>query len=291
MLAGVQERLGPLQAWLFPQRVYLELQDQAITAMVLDGRRLTWLDQLTLPPGLCVGGRPQNGSALADRLGDWLVEQGYAGARIWAVLPGAASELRLLKGSALAPLMPKELEALRLPWPAETAVDLLRVPLPACPGSSVSVAVEAALLEDWIDVFADAGLGLDALEAAPVCALRGVGLQSGWLLGLEPEQSWLLRLEQGAPTWQWRLPPPAEPGALQAELDQCLSYWHSRAPRPSSIAVVAAAALPASCVEVLRGELEWMDPLAAGALENGLEDPPALSLGLLWGLAAAEVQP
>ena len=97
MLAGVQERLGPLQAWLFPQRVYLELQDQAITAMVLEGRRLTWLDQLTLPPGLCVGGRPQNGSALADRLGDWLVEQGYAGARIWAVLPGAASELRLLK--------------------------------------------------------------------------------------------------------------------------------------------------------------------------------------------------
>ena len=132
MLAGVQERLGPLQAWLFPQRVYLELQDQAITAMVLDGRRLTWLDQLTLPPGLCVGGRPLNGPALADRLGDWLVEQGYAGARIWAVLPGAASELRLLKGCAPAPLMPKELEALRLPWPAETAVDLLRVPLPAC---------------------------------------------------------------------------------------------------------------------------------------------------------------
>ena len=291
MLAGVQERLGPLQAWLFPQRVYLELQDQAITAMVLEGRRLTWLDQLTLPPGLCVGGRPLNGPALADRLGDWLVEQGYAGARIWAVLPGAASELRLLKGSAIAPLMPKELEALQLPWPAETAVDLLHSPLPTCPGSSVSVAVEAALLEDWIDVFADAGLGLDALEAAPVCALRGVGLQSGWLLGLEPEQSWLLRLEQGAPTWQWRLPPPAEPGALQVELDQCLSYWHSRVPRQSSIAVVAAAALPASCVEALRGELEWMDPLAAGALENGLADPPALSLGLLWGLAAAEVQP
>ena len=73
--------------------------------MVLDGRRLTWLDQLTLPPGLCVGGRPLNGPALADRLGDWLVEQGYAGARIWAVLPGAASELRLLKGSTLAPLI------------------------------------------------------------------------------------------------------------------------------------------------------------------------------------------
>ncbi|UPM49571.1 hypothetical protein MY494_09510 [Synechococcus sp. A10-1-5-1] len=291
VLAGVQERLGPLQAWLFPQRVYLELQDQTITAMVLSGRRLTWLDQLTLPPGLCAGGRPLNGQALADLLGDWLVERGYAGARIWAVLPGAASELRLLKSSAALPVMPKELEALRLPWPAETAVDLLRAPLPSCPGSSVSVAVEAALLEDWIEVFADAGLGLDALEAAPVCALRGVGLQSGWLLGLEPEQSWLLRLEQGSPTWQWRLPPWAEHEALQAELDQCLSYWQSRAPRPSAIAVVASAAVPASGLGALRVELEWMDPLAAGELENGLSHPVEVPLGLIWGLAAAEVQP
>ena len=61
MLAGVQERLGPLQAWLFPQRVYLELQDQAITAMVLDGRRLTWLDQLTLQPGIAQIGMDQIG--------------------------------------------------------------------------------------------------------------------------------------------------------------------------------------------------------------------------------------
>ena len=63
VLAGVQERLGPLQAWLFPQRVYLELQDQAITATVLSGRGLSWVDQLSLPPGLCQGGRPVSGSA------------------------------------------------------------------------------------------------------------------------------------------------------------------------------------------------------------------------------------
>jgi hypothetical protein len=63
VLAGVQERLGPLQAWLFPQRVYLELQDQAITAMVLGGRGLSWVDQLSLPPGLCTGGRPVSCSA------------------------------------------------------------------------------------------------------------------------------------------------------------------------------------------------------------------------------------
>ena len=62
MLSDCAERIHLLQAWLFPQRVYLELQDQAITAMVLDGRRLTWLDQLTLPPGLCVGGRRQGKS-------------------------------------------------------------------------------------------------------------------------------------------------------------------------------------------------------------------------------------
>ena len=63
MLSLYEERLGPLQAWLFPQRVYLELQDQAITAMVLSGRGLSWVDQLSLPPGLCQGGRPVSGSA------------------------------------------------------------------------------------------------------------------------------------------------------------------------------------------------------------------------------------
>ena len=291
VLAEFQERLGPLQAWLFPRRLYLEIQDQVITAMALSGRRLIWFDQLRLPPGLCSGGRLLNGPAMADQLGDWLVQRGYAGARIWAVLPGAASEVRLLKGSAPAKLMHKEFDALRLPWPAETAVDLLHVPLPSCPGSSVAVAVEEALLEEWIDAFADAGLVLDAMEAAPVCALRSIGLQTGWLLGLEPEQSWLFRLEKGAPTWQWRLPPPTENGALRAELDQCLSYWQSRAPQSSSISVVASAALPASVVEALRMELQWIDPLAAGALQNGLPDQPEFSLALLWGMAMSELQP
>ena len=287
VLAGVQERLGPLQAWLFPQRVYLELQDQAITAMVLSGRRVSWADQLSLPPGLCTGGRPVSGSALADLLGDWLVQCGYPGARIWAVLPGSACELRLLQGSAPERMaMPKELEALRLPWPPETAVDLLSCPLPSSPGSRVSVAVESALLEDWIEVFADAGLGLDALEAAPVCALRCVEGQKGWLLGLEPEQSWLLRLERGAPIWQWRLPPLAELEALQSELNQCLSYWQSQAPQPRSMDVVVSAALPASALETLQSclpmELNGLDPLRS--------DPAQWSLGLLWGLAAAELE-
>ena len=283
-----------MQAWLFPQRVYLELQDQVITAMALSGRQLIWMDQLSLPPGLCAGGRPLNTPALADLLGDWLVERGYAGARISAVLPGSATELRLLNSdgfdSLQRMLLPKEFEALRLPWPAETAVDLLRASLPFCSGRSVSVAVEAALLEDWIALFADAGLVLDSLEAAPVCALRAAERQSGMLLGLEPEQSWLLRLEQGAPTWQWRLPPLTEAEPLHTELSQCLSYWQPRTPQSSSIAVVASAALPASALETLRLELEWIDPLAAGALENGLSDSTELSLGLLWGLAAAEVQ-
>ena len=295
MLSGVQERLGPLKAWLFPQRVYLELQDQAITGMVLSGRRLTWLEQLPLSPGLCSAGRPLNSSALADLLGDWLVECGYGSARIRAVLPGAASELRLLKGSGLERIaMPKELEALRLPWPSETAVDVMRSSLPSSPGSSVAVAVEAALLEDWIDVFADAGLALDALEAASVCALRSAVRQSGWLLGLEPEQSWLLRMEQGAPLWQWGLPPVVELEALQNELSQCLRYWDTQAPRPRSIDVVASAAVPASAQEALRGsmteDLEWMDPFRNAELEDGLSEPREWSLGLLWGLAAAELQ-
>jgi hypothetical protein len=155
--------------------------------------------------------------------------------------------------------------------------------------------VEAALLEDWIDLFADAGLALDALEAAPICALRCIEgpSENSWLLGLEPEQSWFLRLEKGAPIWQWRLPPLADLGSLQTELSQCLHYWEAKAPKPRSIAVVSSAAVPASALEALEAaiplDLDRLHPWAKGQLENGLDDPTTLSLGLLWGLAAAEL--
>jgi len=298
VLSGVQERLAPLQSWLFPQRLYLELQDTAITAMVLQGRRLTWLDQLVLQPGLCQAGRPINPPALADLLGDWLIESGYAGAHISAVLPGSAAELRVLKSDQ--PIesgqfaLPKQIEALRLPWPSETAVDVVHAPLPSLPGSYLSVAVESALLETWIELFADSGFTLDYLEAAPACALRSMGGQSGLLLGLDSDQSWLLRMEEGAPIWQWRLPSLTDLAALQEEFSQCLSFLKINASCAASVLAVASAALPASGLDHLqRGiglGLDWIDPLAAGQLESSLSDLTGNSLGLLWGLVLEDVE-
>ncbi|MEO1979175.1 MAG: hypothetical protein ABGZ24_01500, partial [Fuerstiella sp.] len=51
-----QDRLAPLQAWLFPRRLYLQLEDQAITGMILNGSRIVWLERLELPEGVCTDG-------------------------------------------------------------------------------------------------------------------------------------------------------------------------------------------------------------------------------------------
>lgn len=65
VLAGVQERLAPLQAWLFPRRVLLELSDQAITAMALRHGQVVWLERIPLPEGLCQGASPSSPRPLA----------------------------------------------------------------------------------------------------------------------------------------------------------------------------------------------------------------------------------
>lgn len=55
LLSGVEDQLRrPLRAFLFPQRVYLQLEDQAITAMALQGGSVTWLERVLLPPACAV---------------------------------------------------------------------------------------------------------------------------------------------------------------------------------------------------------------------------------------------
>jgi hypothetical protein len=61
VLAGVQDRLAPLQSWLFPRRVYLQLEEQALVAMVLEGDRLVWHERVPLPEGVCENGAPVAG--------------------------------------------------------------------------------------------------------------------------------------------------------------------------------------------------------------------------------------
>ena len=289
VLSGVQDRLAPLQAWLFPQRVYLELQDEAITAMALEGRKLIWLERQPLPAGTCVAGQPCVPDALGDLLGDWLLERGFGGARVAAVLPSQATALRLLQGDA--DLAVSQREALELPWPIDTPLDLIAQPLQLAPGRSLLAAAEIALLESWIEVFALAALPLDRLEAAPLCA--GQGADAEWVLLVEPGGCALFRVEAGIPQWQWLLPPPQPTEGLLEALIPCLAYR----PQLQSLRLVVSAAAelePHALGQELQQDLpvrvDVVDPVASGWLLDARTDSPAaLSAALLWGLATAEL--
>lgn len=279
VLSGLQDQLAPLKSWLFPRRVYLQLEDQAFTAMVLDGERVAWLERVPLPEGLCVDGEPKAVEALGDLLGDLLVERGYAGARVKAVLPRTATAWRVIEWpDASWPEHPElvvrqqQLE-LDLPWSLQDA-DLLLEPLLGAQPRSLLVAVQRSVLEAWIEVCNQASVALDAVEALPICLWRAVSpqIQAGEgvqvLLQLEPDQSWLLALDQGQPLGEWSMPVACDP----EELSLALARWRRRYSPGAAI--------------VLGG-----DPASAQALgcpASGfarVEGVPAL-----WGLAEAELR-
>jgi len=275
VLSGLQDRLAPLKSWLFPQRVYLQLEDQAFTAMVLDGDRVAWLERVPLPEGLCVNGQPTAVEALGDLLGDLLVERGYAGARVKAVLPRAATAWRVIEWPGAAwpdspELVVRQQQAeLDLPWTLQDA-DLLLEPLLGDPPRSLLVAVQREVLEAWIEVCSQAGVALDGVEALPICLWRAVNPQLGegvqLLLQLEDQQSWLLALDRGQPLGEWPLPPEVEP------LAAALGAWAERY-GPSGGVVIGS---PTPLESWLGCSLIPFEPPAGSAA--------------LWGLVAGEQQ-
>lgn len=275
VLSGLQDRLAPLKSWLFPQRVYVQLEDQAFTAMVLNGDRVAWLERVPLPEGLCVNGQPTAVEALGDLLGDLLVERGYAGARVKAVLPRAATAWRVIEWPGAAwpespELVVRQQQAeLDLPWTLKDA-DLLLEPLMGDPPRSLLVAVQREVLEAWIEVCSQAGVALDGVEALPICLWRAVNPQLGegvqLLLQLEDQQSWLLALDRGQPLGEWPLPPEGEP------LAAALGAWAERY-GPSG--------------GVLIGSPTPLEPWLGCSLIPF--EPPAGSAAL-WGLVAGEQQ-
>ena len=275
VFSGLQDRLAPLKSWLFPRRVYLQLEDQAFTAMVLDGERVAWLERVPLPEGLCVNGQPTAVEALGDLLGDLLVERGYAGARVKAVLPRAATAWRVIEWPGAAwpespELVVRQQQAeLDLPWTLQDA-DLLLEPLLGHPPRSLLVAVQREVLEAWIEVCSQAGVALDGVEALPICLWRAVNPQLGegvqLLLQLEEEQSWLLALDRGQPLGEWPLPPEGEP------LAAALGAWAERY-GPSGGVVI--------------GSPTPLEPWLGCSLIPF--EPPAGSAAL-WGLVAGEQQ-
>lgn len=318
MFSGVQERLqerlGPLKTWLFPRRVYLQLEDQAITALALEGQRVLWLERILVPSGLIEQGEAVRVDSLGDLLGDLFVDRGFAGARVDVVLPPGASQIRAVRwpdGRWPSPdrtdaILQSHQESLGLSV-ALQYLDLHRVDLPLDPPTSLLIGVPSATLDQWIDVFTLAALSLDRVEASHPCVCRALpgilevqtlrGLHA--VLKLEPQRSRLLLLEDGVPLYERRLPGAEDPAAVQAETERCLAFWRQWRPAPSAAAqlllhgsALESEDLAAAVAEGLGCTWQVLDPLAGGGLEGlpaAVEAPRGTALVPLWGLARAGV--
>jgi hypothetical protein len=277
VLSGLQDQLAPLQRWLSPRRVYLQIEDQALTAMVLAGERVVWQERLPLPAGLCEAGHPTAVEALGDFLGDLLVERGFPGARIKAVLPRAATAWRVVEWpDGIWPDDPERMvhqqqDQLHLPWSLQDA-DLWLEPLIAAQPRSLLVTVQRSVLEAWIEVCHLAGVALDGVEALPICLWRAVAPQLQLaegvrvVLQLEPDQSWLLALDQGQPLGEWPMPQASHP----EDLSLALAGW-ARHYAPGAAVVIGG---EPACAEALGCPVSGFQRLAG---------EPAL-----WGLVEGE---
>jgi len=313
VLADLQGRLAALRTQLCPPCIYLELQDQAITAMALEGRQVRWLERLPLPEGVCRHGVPLVPLALGDLIGDWLLERGYGGAQVKAVLPPSTCSWRVLEqppglnSEGLQGWAEGMAEQLGLVWAeggCPEQLDVLCEPLAAGQPQVLVVVVTRGLLEGWLEVMDQAGCGLEALQPACLCHWNGVvplrqasapPLELKALLVADPQQSWLVALSPHYPAAQWWLP----------AADGGDGWWESlRFLLHSSVELLLvgdgtspelmdgwlphlreALACGVQLVDPLRmGWLEWAD---ASATPVGLHGLP----WMLWGLAAPDLLP
>ncbi len=325
MLAGVVDRLIPLQTWLFPSQVLFELDDHFVTLLALhQGHALPtikWLERIPLPAGTCDQAIPVRSEALADFIGDLLVERGFAGARVAAVLPALACEWHLVQWpgaewpeDARRLLIQRGREAgFRLPLQSADLREIRLEPEVAPLPTSLVIAVRRALLVGWVDTFAIAGLALEGLEAGPVCVLRALEplLQQtpeGQLvavLDLAKDSGHLLLLQRGIPVYERRLAGSlAGIGLLVEELRRSVDFWRQQERGISSVLLLlhgSQAALQDDVVLPLRQMLPaWevvvADPIALGWLAAPAEPQPAeegaipagVELLRLLGLAQVE---
>ena len=326
MLAGVVDRLIPLQTWLFPSRVLLELDDHFVTLLALHHRgsipTVKWLERIPLPAGTCEQGLPVRTEALADFIGDLLVERGFAAARVAAVLPALATEWHLVQWPG--PDWPEDPRRLLIERGREAgfrlpiqSADLRVIRLEPEPGatspSSLVIAVRKALLLGWIETFATAGLSLDGLEAGQVCVLRALEPllnetpdgQVVAVLELSKDRGHLLLVQRGLPVYERRLVGSlAGIGVLADELQRSVDYLRQQERGVTSVQLVlhgSQAALSKEVVEPL-GQLlpAWQlvvaDPIALGWLAGPAEPlsaeegsiPASVELLRLLGLALVE---
>lgn len=286
VLAGLQERLRPLTARLFPPRLLLVLEDEQVTLMALKGVTQpptgTLLRTVPLPRGTCTGGHPQQKVALGDLIGDLVVELNLMGAELVAALPAAATTLRVVEWPyddwpeqpdlALRELNPD----LGLTYPIAQAYTSL-VPLPSRdpsrPPSSLVAVGQRTLIQAWIEVFTIAALDLVCLEPAQVVTLRALdpliaAAPAGELLvllELHSESADLMLVRDGIPEFSRRIP--ASAAAIERELRTCLAFWQRRDPGMTTVRVLvfgpaeACAQVSDTLSAVPSWSVEIVDPL------------------------------
>lgn len=257
VLAGLQERLRPLTARLFPPRLLLVLEDEQVTLMHLKGATHpptgTLLRTVPLPRGTCSGGQPQQKAALGDLIGDLVVELNLMGAEVVAALPAAACTLRVVEWPyddwpeqpdlALRELNPD----LGLPFPmTQTYITLGPLPSrdPSRPPTSLVAIGQRAMIQAWVEVFSIAALDLVCLEPAQVVTLRALdpliaAAPAGELmvlLELRGDSADLLLVRDGIPEFSRRITAGAM--SIERELRTCLAFWQRRDPSMTSVRVL-----------------------------------------------------
>lgn len=292
MLEDWQARLQALKARLLPASVVLAIENHGIRGQAIDDDE-AWAT--SLPDGFCTRGQPANGTALADFLGDLLLDHKLIAPRVRASLPPLAAQWRVIQWPLES--WPDEAAAvirqldpdLRLPFPlAEAYLDVH--PLPGAPSRALLVAAPRQLVHDWIAVFDGAGAQLDRLQPTETVEWQALQTLLGSddrdrlqvLLALEPGMSRLLLVADGQPCFERVLPAigqPFDPAAvisLVATVHRCIQFWSQRQGLP----------LPPQEAWWLHGPLAYQDGLLALLRSTGVERLQRVYLPVVPVLAA-----
>lgn len=292
LLEDLQDRLRPVRARMFPRQVLLELRDDGLLGQVLrHGQPQPISLEATLPPLLCLDGRPLEKEPLGDLIGDLLVRDNLIDAFVMAALPPAAVQWRVVvwpfqewpsdPAEALRQVDPD----LNLPYSlADACLDVQ--PLPGSPAQMLLATAQRSVVDAWVEVFNLAGVQLDRLAPAQSCELLAVRSllaaspedQLVVLLDPRPDACRLLLLVAGVPVFERNLPAGGEP--LLQELQRSLDFYRRQNSRLLGLRLlVTTAGEDLDAIEaLLEMPAELLSPEPYGSL-------------VLQGLATPEIGP
>jgi Tfp pilus assembly PilM family ATPase len=329
VLSGVQDRLKPLKAWLFPPRVLVELEERWMVLSAFPTRggshKAQLLQRVPLPAGSIVAGEPRRPEALGDLLGDLLLEQGLGGVNVVASLPILATHWRVVQWATPGwPASPeKELEALSpdlgLYYPLSVAY-LSTLPLPRSrpedPATSLLVATRRSVVQAWIEVFSLAGVGIERLDAAQISEWRALekvleqvpsdGLYV--LVDLYEGGTRVVLYRHGIPEYEQTLQGAGRPVQVDSNeellqrIQRCVGYWREQDASITSVQVGLVGSLAArqDLINLFKRSNDWsvdvLDVVERGWLQppdnpGDVTVPPGGQLLRLAGLLAEELNP